>query len=233
MMEIEITSPDECDRVVSALHRLRKHWIPRGAQHCPFFTFGAASYLDDAAEYRRIVPVYNRLLKQHFGALIETLLSTLARELEAPVALDERLAMPGFHIWQGPGIFTTPTASTHFDIQYERLEWPNSPPPDFDRSISFTLPLRLPRRGGGLNLWNLTLPQYVAICQKAGEWVDIEALARSEVPRYHSYSPGRLVLHSGHILHRIAPVADVDPDDQRITLQGHGLKSGGKWVFYW
>jgi hypothetical protein len=42
-----------------------------------------------------------------------------------------------------------------------------------------------------------------------------------------------MMLHSGHILHQIAPVAETDPEDERITLQGHGLYCAGTWFLYW
>jgi len=51
--------------------------------------------------------------------------------------------------------------------------------------------------------------------------------------RHHAYQPGTLVLHSGHMLHQIAPVPSVEPDDERIALQGHGIFYDGGWKLYW
>lgn len=230
---IELLSQSECESLVSTVHDLRERWILRGVDPCRFFTLGAASYIDDSAQLRRFAAVYNPLLLERFGTLLGLVRSVLARQLLSPARFDDNFAVPGFHIWQVPSIFTTPVASTHFDIQYQHLPWPPGCTPDFDRPISFTLPLRLPRRGGGLNWWNITYKQYSAICERADRWLDVRDVAASEATLYQPYTPGVLVLHSGHLLHQIAPVAQVNPDDERITLQGHGVNCNGEWVLYW
>ena len=42
-----------------------------------------------------------------------------------------------------------------------------------------------------------------------------------------------MVVHSGHVLHQIAPISVVGGDDRRITLQGHGMWASGAWRLYW
>jgi hypothetical protein len=44
----------ECTLAVATIHALDDRWIPQAEQSAGFFTFGAASYLDTDAEYRRI-----------------------------------------------------------------------------------------------------------------------------------------------------------------------------------
>ncbi|MGH9198806.1 MAG: hypothetical protein ACRD1T_24150 [Acidimicrobiia bacterium] len=229
---VELLSSVECECFVSALHTLQEHWIPH--RPCGFFTFGAASYLDDLADYRRIAAAYNPLLRERFGSLLDRVRNELARHLAAPVRFDDNLARLGFHVWRVPALFT---GAIHFDLQYQRLDWPTDVAPDFDHQISFTLPLRLPRRGGGLNMWDFTYEQVCRFYAQTGSPLAIAdliaGLAALKKPVYHPYTPGTLVLHSGHLLHQIAPVAEVDPDDERITLQGHGLCCAGEWCLYW
>ena len=46
----------------------------------------------------------------------------------------------------------------------------------------------------------------------------------------------RLVLHSGHLVHQIAPTRGLEagnPADTRATLQGHAIRCGDTWSVYW
>ena len=52
---------------------------------------------------------------------------------------------------------------------------------------------------------------------------------RREVP----YEPGRPCLIRGLPLHRIGPTPRVEPSDHRITLQGHAVRLGERWIAYW
>jgi hypothetical protein len=142
----------------------------------------------------------------------------------------ENLALPGFHVWLAPAVFTKPKAPIHFDMQYRAMEWP--PGADLSRLISFTLPLRLPGAGGGLNVWEATYEEFREALDKG--WIDGASDLQRFHPRQHvAYTVGRLVMHSGHILHQVAPCARVEPDDERLTLQGHGVWCSGRWSLYW
>jgi hypothetical protein len=50
---------------------------------------------------------------------------------------------------------------------------------------------------------------------------------------YRPYEPGKMVTHSGHYLHQIAPLAEVHPGDERITLQAHSARTEHGWILYW
>jgi hypothetical protein len=52
-------------------------------------------------------------------------------------------------------------------------------------------------------------------------------------PVRHPYRVGELVMHSGHMLHQAAPAPIIHPDERRITLQGHGIRAGGRMYLYW
>jgi hypothetical protein len=43
---IPVLSSAECERVRQAIHALRSSWIVRGSADYPFYTVGAASYID-------------------------------------------------------------------------------------------------------------------------------------------------------------------------------------------
>jgi hypothetical protein len=168
-----------------------------------------------------------------FGDLNERVRAALADNLGAPCAFAPPFARPGFHIWRVPGIPTRPEASLHFDMQYERVPFPERARSGFDKPISFTLPLVLPRGGGGLTVWDVTVDQVNAFYRRTGYSVTLDDLTLLLTSRHHAYEPGTLVLHSGHMLHQIAPVPTVQPDDERISLQGHGVFYDGEWKLYW
>ena len=81
---------------------------------------------------------------------------------------------------------------------------------DLKSAFSFTLPIKLPVHGGGLSIWN----------------------AKFEKERI-LYTPGEIFVHPGNLMHQIAGQPFVEPGDQRITLQGHGIKVDGKTILYW
>lgn len=234
---IEILTPGQCEEICSTVHMLRSFWT-QVHESSLFFTLGAASYIefglpgDGAARYREKMQHFNPLLKEYFSGMMEYLRSTLQDSLGEPVAFEEGLARPGFHIWLTEAIPTQPTASVHFDLQYQQLGWPADGGADYERPISFTLPVRLPAGGGGVNVWNLHYREVEELSAR-GVPVNISELREEREREQYAYGLGRLVIHSGHFLHQIAPVEQVEPGDERITLQGHALRYGDRWRLYW
>jgi hypothetical protein len=231
---LELLDTSDCARIDTQIKELRQHWVPRGSlPSTSFFTLGAASYLDDVEEYRARAAALNPVLRDGFGWLYSRVTDFLERRLHAPVGFAKDLALPGFHIWLTPAIFVTPDASVHFDLQYLRT-WPkDAEGVDYTRPLSFTLPIRLPRRGGGLNLWDVTYDRYRRFAERVNtrmQPMDLTVLLdRMRVP----YTPGAIVLHSGHLMHQIGEIDEVAPGDERITLQGHALFQQGEWKLYW
>lgn len=230
LTRIPLLGDAACDSVVTEVLAHRARWVRRGAAE--FYTFGGASYLDDADAYAVRVAEFNPLLAARFAPLYDHLRAQLARALGAPAAYADGKALPGFHVWGVPGIPTGPHASLHFDLQYERLRWPDAVDAGAP-TVSFTLPLQLPRRGAGLSLWDTTHERVQDFCARTGYARRLEDLLPLFEERREPYARGELVLHSGHQLHRIAPVDTVELDDLRITLQGHGRRVGGTWQLYW
>jgi hypothetical protein len=223
---------DECRRVDDQIKELRAGWIARGTG-ASFFTLGAASYLDEPADYRAHAARLNPIMRDRFAWLYERVCEFLARRLKAPVGFADGMAVPGFHIWLSKAIFVTPVASVHFDLQYERT-WPASATGvDLERPLSFTLPIRLPRRGGGLNVWDIDYARFRQFVARIGKRVAPMDMTIALERMRHPYSMGAMAMHSGHLMHQIGEIDEVAPDDERITLQGHALCQNGEWKIYW
>jgi hypothetical protein len=68
----------------------------------------------------------------------------------------------------------------------------------------------------------------------ADETIDGVADAERLFPMHQvSYEPGKPCLIRGLPLHRIGTTPRVEPSDYRITLQGHAVLLGERWVAYW
>lgn len=231
LQKLSILSEDECQKALKSIHSLRSFWSKRG-EHlaAPFFTLGAASYLDaskDSESYYELAQQYNVVLESYFKWLYRKLEKQLSEALGLPVKPAPGLALPGFHIFLASKIFEKPVASLHLDLQYQLVDWKDKTI-DPESPISFTLAIQLPSQGGGLWTWD--------VYKKDTEGLDsdaIYALLANKERQYLPYSPGQLVLHSGHMYHQIAPMKDSQAGDERITLQGHGIRSENEYLIYW
>jgi len=235
---IPVLSAPECALVRETVLALRPHWTLRGSSGHPFYTVGAASYIDansPTPRYTELLAQTNPLLREHFGWLHSRVMYALSLYLQAVVRTADELALPGFHIWEGLAVPTWPV-SIHFDLQYQSIPWADAARADRTQPLSFTLPIALPLEGGGLNSWDLSYEGHLAQIAKqnrAHQYSPLEELMRTHTRTYHAYECGTLTLHSGHTVHQIAPVEQAFPDDERITLQGHGLYCDGAWTLYW
>jgi hypothetical protein len=230
MAELQVLDGDECARAVAQVEALRESWLRRHPL-LPFFTLGAAGYLDataSRANYESAAARGNPLLQAHFGWLLERVRGVLEDTLDAPVAWPARAALPGFHIYLAHKVFEQPIASIHCDSQYQLIDWSDCGAPDFASTASFTLALELPRHGGGLNVWELHRREIAGLDEAA-----IAGRVKAAARTYHPYSRGSMVLHSGDVMHQAAPGRDIGPDERRITLQGHCLRAGDRWYAYW
>lgn len=230
-----------CREIAAAVHALRGLWVAR--DEAAFHTLGAALYLDAPRpetlarfgvpapapdQYARQMACSNPVLREYFGPLYVALATALRDLLNADVRYAEGCALPGFHRFGAAAIYARGTAHVpHFDRQYECFAWPPDAEIDFAQTISVTLPIRLPRAGGGLKVWNLALDEVLALGQEA-------ARARAATMRaaVHPYRIGELVCHPGHLLHQIQPW-HAEAGDERLTLQAHAVFYAGAWQLYW
>jgi hypothetical protein len=240
LSEHDFLDANMCDSVVQCLGRHPEAGFDRNpARPGTFVTYGRAAYLDvclqgaDAdRDYYARLPDSNRTLQSLFGDLLNRLRVELGHILGDPVAyLPEQLALPGIHIFRGPGIRSAGEAGAHFDVQYQRLHFGSM----VDRSvspISFTALLEGPACGTGLQVHNVSYQDYER-AYLMGRIVSLQQLVERRTSAYFPYSLGRLVVHRKLFVHCIATPGPVSADDQRITLQGHAIRSRGTWILYW
>jgi hypothetical protein len=219
-----------CQSVVAAVLALRPAWVTRHPL-APFFTLGAASYLDasgplGAAPYLEAANRLNPLLDAAFAPLFAAVVGALAKRLGVPVVLSDRQSRPGFHIFLGHPAFQDSVAQVHCDLQHELLNWGEHPPAS--ETLSFTLPVTMPPSGGGMDVWPITQAAWLALSP-----AERQASLKAQTPALVPYTAGTLVLHTGQLVHRISRTHSFALDDQRITLQGHGIRLNGTWQLYW
>lgn len=225
-----VLDPTACAGVVDELLALRPHWRP-GAGPFPFFLLGAAGYFDGVkapVRYFELAATYNPLLRERFGWLLERVRQAVERRVGREAQWFPGAALPGFHIYLAHTVFALPVASIHYDLQYQVLDLTGLADVDLSQPLSFTLPISLPKAGSGLNTWE---EEYDPSCD--GGQDDVGNSAARVAPVRHPYHLGELVMHSGHTLHQAAPAPFASSDERRITLQGHGIRAGGRMHLYW
>jgi hypothetical protein len=224
-------SQEETKKVLDLIHSLKPYWEERAGKGIPFYTLGTAAYMDAAEHgaiyYKKKAERTNPLLREHFSFLYESLLATLEKFTAKKVVFEKELALPGFHIFQYYELFKKPIASPHYDLQFDRFEW-NYKNVDYDHPLSFTLALKLPTGGGGLNYWDLYYNDYKKLNR-----MEMAEIAEKNTMHYLPYEIGKIAIHEGFMLHRIAPAKDMQAGDERITLQGHGLICDDVLHVYW
>lgn len=180
----------------------------------------------DPTRYLQEADRLNPILKSNFPLLYEKLTETLSSILKMKVSFANGFGMPGFHIFLAAKMFENPIAPVHFDMNYLPLKW-DYEEVDFEHPISFTCPIKLPSSPAGLNYWDIGA-EYKDLPRN-----ELEKLKETKEQHFFPYHLGKLVLHRGLILHQIAPTKDMKPDDERLTLQGHGLVCDGIMRLYW
>lgn len=228
---IPLLSQEECEGIWAKLKSLRPLWTERGRGVVPFYTLGAACYLDHPerkkSPYRNIEVEINPVLKLHFSSLLERVRNAFEEATNKKASFEHLHALPGFHIFLYHPLFIKPQAHLHFDLQQLQVKWPYK---EVDKAhpLSFTLPITLPRCGSGLNYWDISWFE-----NRNRPEMEIEALAKSTPMRFLPYNVGTMVIHSGQFLHQIAPCPGMTEEDTRVTLQGHALYCDGAWRLYW
>jgi hypothetical protein len=223
-----ILAADQLREVLEGVFRLREHWIERAPG---FFTLGLALYKDGIESQGRLLDVdeSNARLEETFGPALAELKAFLERELDAEVEWGQGLPLPGFHVFDATALRPAePTGDAHFDIQYV---WGRFEEPVLD-VVSVTVPIQVPASGTSLEYWPVDYAEVARLY--ADETIDGVADAERLFPMHHvSYEPGKPCLIRGLPLHRIGTSPRVEPLDHRITLQGHAVRLGERWVAYW
>jgi hypothetical protein len=241
MDRIKVLTKHQCELVANEVNRLEESWIPRHERG--FYSLGAAAYLDaptrqtidsfnleqpENKQYLNCSAQYNKLLNHHFAEVYDAVKRSLTDHLKEKVIYAKGKAKPGFHIFNHHASNAKATSHVpHYDRQYEGLDWGFDVTIQNAVTISYTLPIKIPLAGAGIYFWDIRLEDVVNEEESAA----LSLVKKAKVCR-ESYSVGELICHPGHQLHRISPWHS-NPDEQRLTLQGHGIFLNGCWQLYW
>ena len=253
---VKTFTKEDCNKILKEIYNLEKLWINRSQERrysfenkmkitrAPFWTLGAASYLDHVKkgeQYDKHRDYLNPVLHKKFNWIYEIICERLQSDLKEPVVIDGFLAHPGFHIFSAKTgsviereylkMFEQPLGSVHVDVQWEEHHdhWQTFKEVDLENTLSFTVPIKLPSGGGGLYTWADEVNPY-----SFNYTTNENKLAELESPAITNlYTEGEMIYFIGHLLHQMMPGVNVQPDDRRITVQGHGQKCDGVWRLYW
>ncbi len=235
MKIVKVLSSEESMKAVSQIDDLQMHWFAHG-DLVQFFTLGTAAYIDasgdDNRRYYDRVQAINPILMNSFEWLYRKVLTAISDYTGESCQLSKGQALPGFHIFNAHPAFTMPLASVHIDLQYKDLDWLKEESIRLDQNhvISFTLSLELPSDGAGLHHWSYNEENIPPWSERSN---GLEFVKRHP-PNYQPYTVGHIAIHSGTMLHQIAPIKRYIAGERRITLQGHGVqKKGGGYLIYW
>ncbi len=204
------------ERICQKVRSNKQYWTDRFGI---FYTFGASVYIDDQKEYTQYKNTVNDVLYNEFNDLYLKLSDYFGAELNSDIAY------PGFHIFNEYSNDTN--ASIHFDTPYLRL--PNYKL-SFSNPQSFTILLKKPKSGAGLNIWDkINLNKMNLSDQK--EYVNNKKIKDLGDVKYIEYDLGKMYIHSGSVLHQIANKG-IGIDEERITMQGHIIQDGNKKYMY-
>lgn len=230
--EIALLDAGEAAEVAQRVDQMRSYWVQRHPI-APFFTLGAAAYLDGdkgvAANYHNEIARTRALMAERFADLYEKLLQVLRTALDGDCCYHPNYGLPGFHVYLAHPLFEHRMGTKHVDRQFEDTGKLGLSQVDLQRQYSMTLALRLPRSGGGLKVWPINGIGLRGVDQTC--LAEISAAKPRAV--LHPYSIGNLALHSGALIHQIAPISELQQDDQRLTLQAHTIWADGRWLVYW
>ena len=127
------------------------------------------------------------------------------------------VAHPGFHILKFDEQRTFEPGAPHTDAPHRRVPWLDPSSIEECPGLSFVVPIELPRAPTGVELF----PQ----------WGGAAATAQIS-PLTQRYQCGTSYVFSGSWNHRIAPVSG-DPDEMRLTMQGHLITVNGEVIAFW
>ena len=169
-------------------------------------------------DWKNAVLQNNKVMCHKFASLYKKVSKQFENFFGKPISLTNRLAVPGFNIFgPKPGIKPAFFNSVFYeyggnihnhstpDWMHKALDRPKIEVPLF--IYSFTIPMRLPGFGSGLNFW---------------ESKDI-----SGPPSFLRYSEGKAYGFAGNVMHQVPPICSCQkmaPDDYRITMQNHFLE---------
>ena len=237
--KIKLLSDDDREKYLNNLDKLSNEWrewndLPAPL---PYYVLGATSHFDakkSISLYHKIKNYYNPLLYNNFSALYETLVEAISKEL-GEVRLEETLALPGFHIMgsgTGSGTVKLNFPDTYGNDRHKDYIYTFHLPElskiysniNTDETVSFALPLKLPRAGSGLVIW----PEN----GEGAGYGDFYSNFQGGSPDFIAYEEGSLSLFPGDLYHQVAPIKECFMDDRRVVLLGHMILCDNIWRVY-
>jgi hypothetical protein len=233
--------------IVEQLFKLREKWSPIRPG---FSVLGTPLWLKGVPDTQ--IKTNNLILQEHFGHLIEKINISLASLLDEPIKAMDGFSLPGFHIFESltgedP---IRPPVELHYDSelwgeifgQHPTLSKKYTEKEFFDPelTLSFTLALKFPKKGTGLYTWpTLTRHELISYANtlEVSRFATMACLLNQHKREFTPYTVGHYVTHNGQVVHWIPPMAvsgePIPVGEQRITLQGHGIKHAGIWEIFW
>ncbi len=221
-----LLSPSECAAVLTELYAARPHWTAR-TMPIAFHTFGAVAAIDafdDPAVYERSAALANPQLSQRFGWLYDRVCAALAERLGAAVVPREGWALPAFHILSPTRGADIPLAAIHADVAHRYLE-PCAG--DDARPVSFVLCLSRRDARAGRTVWDLTYDETVGLDSE-----ETSQLLKAVPRTFQPFADGELLSLSGDVYRQESPLADRNPGEERVTLEGTVVPWQGGWALY-
>jgi len=218
---LDTFTPEDAAEIADQVLVLEDEWTDRGFFH----TLGASAYIDTPAQYQANTPHGNDVLSEYFQEPLTTLFQTFGQfakrntgPLENPHGHpDAQAALPGFHIVGNKA--NGRSGMFHVDMPYQRVYWPGP----FMHPFTFTTLIATPAVGAGLWYWDdMPLERGMEIIEATHNDSRTAHSTPEEGRSFLAYEVGKTYIYSGRVPHAIANVGDIDPDEYRITLQGHG-----------
>jgi hypothetical protein len=171
----------------------------------PFYTLGKSAYLDgNTNRYYWGAKAINPIMFHVFNDLYREVAGKLSDFFGEYVTMNPKLALPGFHIFPSDPKLLTIAGNWHLDTPHTTLGIGE------EDAYAFTVAIELPTGGGG-----------------------IDVRVGGDEDQYVAYKTGELIIHDGMTPHRIASYREYRSDEYRITLQGHIVRHGKEFIFFW
>ena len=273
--DVCIFTEEESNAIAKEVLSARDKWIKRGPSLSRYFhvfySLGAASSTDAAnslEEYQRLACRTNPWFDQHLPWVYNTIEKKLSDEIGS-CKVERDLAYPGFHIFHIPRVLRfLPTSLiekmtkmpvdkiapvVHYDLQHRFLSghWRKYGRFDFNRTLSFTIPVLIPDSGTGMNLFKLDRvksqegksPLFKSGGSELNYRLSDESISTDSIKSLNmtedseklsvEYRKGFCLYHTGKILHQANITREnMKPGEHRITIQGHGVMCDGAWRLY-
>ena len=228
----------ESAKIRDTIYSLRNNWIERNSS---FFTLGRAAYLDCPNDTYKNIDQLNNLLRKNFGLVYEKLFYFLKQILGSSVDFSPIGQIPGFQIYLPSVIYSySKHFPPHLDTQILYvLKNNNINLQDF---MSYTVSIEVPRKGAGLEYWEPIepLPEDVfknlttltRIDYNDGPLKEYFIQVSLHTPKFIEYKNGNIFAHHGLYFHRPV-IGTYGQKFPRITLQGHCVRRGDKFITFW